>query len=70
MGSGHGTYTLGYKLLMDIGNHVEMIAVDTAQIMLDQATKLMNGFFPSAKFQAVRKFVEKKQIVFYFLGIQ
>lgn len=68
MGAGPGTFSLGYKMLMGIGSHVEMIAVDTAQIMLDQATKLMNGFFPGAKFQTVRKFSEKKSNSILFFG--
>jgi ribosomal protein RSM22 (predicted rRNA methylase) len=68
MGAGPGTFSLGYKMLMDVGAHVEIIAVDTAQIMLDQATKLMNGFFPSSKFQAVRKFSEKKSNSILFFG--
>ena len=68
MGSGPGTFSLGYKMLMEIGNHVEMIAVDTAQIMLDQATKLMNGFFPGSKFQTVRRFSEKKSNSILFFG--
>ncbi|MBC7713993.1 MAG: hypothetical protein H7177_11685 [Rhizobacter sp.] len=68
MGAGPGTFSLGYKMLMNIGNHVEMIAVDTAQIMLDQATKLMNGFFPGSKFQTVRKYSEKKSNSILFFG--
>ena len=68
MGSGPGTFSLGYKMLMETGDHVEMIAVDTAQIMLDQATKLMSGFFPKALFHTVRKFNDKKSNSILFFG--
>jgi ribosomal protein RSM22 (predicted rRNA methylase) len=68
MGTGPGTFSLGWKLLMNTSSHVEMIGVDSAQIMLDQATKIMNGFFPKDKFQAVRKFEEAKTNSILFFG--
>ena len=55
MGAGPGTFSLAYKMLLKIPGHVEMTAVDSAQIMLDQATKIMNGFFPGDKFNTTRK---------------
>jgi ribosomal protein RSM22 (predicted rRNA methylase) len=68
MGSGPGTFSLAYKMLMEVPAHVEIIAVDSAQIMLDQATKLMEGFFPGDKFQTARKFSEKKSNSILFFG--
>ena len=68
VGCGPGTFSLAYKMLMGVGAHVEMIGVDTSQIMLDQATKILNGFFPKDKFQAVRKFSEKKSSSILFFG--
>lgn len=68
MGSGPGTFSLAWKMLMDVSSHVEMIGVDSAQIMLDQATKIMNGLYPKDKFLAVRKFEEKKANSILFFG--
>lgn len=68
VGCGPGTFSLGYKRLMDVPAHVEMIGVDSSQIMLDQATKMMNGFFPGEKFQTTRKFNEKKSNSILFFG--
>ena len=68
IGTGPATFSLGWKLLLKTPGHVEMIGVDSSQIMLDQATKIMNGFFPKDKFQAVRKFEEKKSNSILFFG--
>ncbi|MDD4976585.1 MAG: small ribosomal subunit Rsm22 family protein [Bacteriovorax sp.] len=68
MGSGPGTFSLAWKMLMKTPGHVEMIGVDHSQIMLDQATKIMNGFFPKDKFQTVRKFEEQKSNSILFFG--
>lgn len=68
IGTGPGTFSLGWKMLMQTPGHVEMIGVDSSQIMLDQATKMMNGFFPKDKFQAVRKLAEKKSNSILFFG--
>lgn len=68
VGCGPGTFSLAYKMLMNVPAHVEIVGVDSAQIMLDQATKMMNGFFPNDKFQAVRKFSEKKSNSILFFG--
>ena len=68
IGVGPGTFSLGYKSLMNVGAHVEMIGVDSAQNMLDQASKVMNGFFPGEKFQTFRKFSEKKSNSILFFG--
>jgi SAM-dependent methyltransferase len=68
MGAGPGTFSLGWKMLLKTPAHVEMIGVDSSQIMLDQATKIMNGMYPKDKFQAVRKFEEKKETSILFFG--
>ena len=68
MGVGPGTFSLGYKSLMNIAPHVEMIGVDSAQNMLDQATKIMKGFYPDDKFQTFRRFSEKKSNSILFFG--
>lgn len=68
MGCGPGTFSLAWKKLMKSPGHVEMIGVDSAQLMLDQATKIMNGFFPQDKFQTLRKFEEKKSNSILFFG--
>lgn len=68
MGTGPGTFSLGWKMIMQIPAHVEMIGVDSSQIMLDQASKIMNGFFPKDKFLGVRKFEEKKSNSILFFG--
>ena len=68
MGCGPGTYSLAWKKILKSQAHVEMIGVDSSQIMLDQASKIMNGFFPSGKFQTFRKFSEKKSNSVLFFG--
>ena len=68
MGTGPGTFSLAWKLLLKTMGHVEMIGVDSSQIMLDQATKIMNGFFPKDKFQAVRKYEEENSNSVLFFG--
>lgn len=68
MGCGPGTFSLAWKKIMKTSGHVEMIGVDSAQLMLDQATKIMNGFFPQDKFQTLRKFEEKKSNSILFFG--
>lgn len=68
MGTGPGTFSLGWKMLMNTSGHVEMIGVDSSQIMLDQATKIMNGMYPKDKFHTARKFEEKKENSILFFG--
>lgn len=68
IGIGPGTFSLAWKKLLSIPAHVEMIGVDSSQIMLDQAQKIMNGFFPHDKFMGVRKFKEKKSNSVLFFG--
>lgn len=68
MGTGPGTFSLAWKKLMKTPGHVEMIGVDSSQIMLDQAKKIMNGFFPKDKFEVFRKFDEKKSNSILFFG--
>ncbi len=68
VGCGPGTFSYAWKKLLDTGPHVEMIGVDSAQIMLDQADKLMKGFFPAANFSTYRKFNEKKNTSVLFFG--
>ena len=53
---------------MKIPGHVEMIAVDSSRLMLDQATKIMHGFFPKDKFVGVTNFSEKKSNSILFFG--
>jgi hypothetical protein len=68
IGAGPGTFSLAWKKLLKISSHVEMIAVDTSKIMLDQAEKIMNGFFPKHKFLSTTKFAEKKENSVLFFG--
>jgi ribosomal protein RSM22 (predicted rRNA methylase) len=68
MGCGPGTFSLAWKKLLNIPAFVEMTGVDSAQIMLDQASKMMTGFFPKDKFQITRKFSEKKSNSVLFFG--
>lgn len=68
MGTGPGTYSLAWKKLMKTPAHVEMIGVDTSQIMLDQATKIMKGFYPGDKFETHRKYAESKTNSILFFG--
>lgn len=68
MGAGPGTFSLAYKMLLEIQGHVEMVAVDSAQIMLDQATKIMNGFFPGDKFTTTRKISSASPSSILFFG--
>jgi ribosomal protein RSM22 (predicted rRNA methylase) len=68
MGIGPGTFSLAWKKLMKTSSHVEMIGVDSSKLMLDQALKIMNGFYPEDKFQAVTKFAEKKSHSILFFG--
>ncbi|MFA6236126.1 MAG: small ribosomal subunit Rsm22 family protein [Bacteriovorax sp.] len=68
MGCGPGTFSLAWKKLMRTPAHVEMISVDSSQIMLDQATKIMKGFFPGEKFETHRKFNEEKSSSILFFG--
>lgn len=68
MGVGPGTFSLAWKMLMKTPAHVEMTGVDSSQIMLDQAKKIMNGFYPKDKFEALRKYDEKKSNSILFFG--
>lgn len=68
MGTGPGTFSLAWKKLMKTPGHVDMIGVDSSQIMLDQATKIMNGFFPGDKFQTFRKYEEENSNSILFFG--
>lgn len=68
IGTGPGTYCLGWKILMQTPAHVEVIGVDSSQNMLDQAKKIMTGFYPKDKFLPVRKFEEVKSNSILFFG--
>jgi ribosomal protein RSM22 (predicted rRNA methylase) len=68
IGCGPGTFSLGWKKIMNTAAHVEIIGVDSSQIMLDQASKIMKGFFPGENFQTFRKFSEKKSNSILFFG--
>jgi len=68
MGCGPGTFSFAWKKLLNTQAHVEMIGVDSSQLMLDQATKIMNGFFPNDNFRTFRKYFEKKSNSVLFFG--
>lgn len=68
MGCGPGTFSLAWKMLLSIGAHVEIVGVDSSQIMLDQAEKIIKGFFPKDKFETHRKISEKKENSVLFFG--
>jgi len=68
VGCGPGTFSLAWKKCLNTGSHVEMIGVDSAQIMLDQALKIMNGFYPKDNFSVQKKLHEKKSTSVLFFG--
>lgn len=68
IGSGPGTFSLGYKLLMGSEFTGDCIAVDSSDVMLEQSRSLMNGFFPNDAFWATKKFKEQKKESILFFG--
>ncbi len=68
IGSGPGTFSLGYKLLMGSEFTGECIAVDSSDVMLEQSRSLMSGFFPDDAFVATKKFKEQKKESILFFG--
>lgn len=67
IGSGPGTFSLGWSFLFQKAPQ-EIIAVDTSRKMLEQAKKIMNGFFPEAKFRTETRFHEKRTDSVLFFG--
>jgi ribosomal protein RSM22 (predicted rRNA methylase) len=68
IGSGPGTFSLGYKLLMGSDFTGECFAVDSSDVMLKQSRSLMNGFFPDDHFVATKKFKEQNKESILFFG--
>jgi ribosomal protein RSM22 (predicted rRNA methylase) len=67
IGSGPGTFLLGWSLLFQ-KTPPEIIAVDTSRKMLEQAKKIINGFFPESNLRTETKFHEKKSDSVLFFG--
>ncbi len=67
MGCGPGTFSLGWSLLFE-KTPKEMIAVDSSRTMLEQARKMLKGFFPEVNLQTHTKFHDKKSDSVLFFG--
>lgn len=68
MGCGPGTFSLAYKKIMNIDDFVEITAVDSSELMLKQAKKIMAAFYPETKFNAQKKYINKKSESILFFG--
>lgn len=66
VGSGPGTFSLGWKVLME--GKGAITAIDQSPLMLDQATSIMKGFFPEVAFSTARKYSEKNSESILFFG--
>jgi len=66
IGSGPGTFSLGWKLLME--GKGAITAVDQSPVMLDQAKKIMHGLFPDQDFKTAKKLSEKNSESILFFG--
>lgn len=66
IGCGPGTFSLGMSLLFE-KTPPEVICVDSSKVMLDQAEKILKGFFSNVNLQTFSRFSEKKtdSVLFY-----
>lgn len=67
MGCGPGTFSLAWGMFFNQASN-EIIAVDTSRMMLQQAEKIVKGFFPNVLLKTFTKFQEKKQDSVLFFG--
>lgn len=67
IGSGPGTYALGMCLESN-GQVPEVICVDTSEVMLKQAEKMIKGMFPEQKISTKRDYLEKSAESVLFFG--
>ncbi len=58
-GCGPGTFSLGWSLLFE-KVPPEIVAIDSSRLMLDQAERILQGFFPKINLKTTQKFNEKK----------
>lgn len=66
IGCGPGTFSLGISLLFE-KTPPEVICVDSSKVMLDQAEKILKGFFSNVNLKTFSRFSEKKtdSVLFY-----
>lgn len=66
IGSGPGTYSLGMNLLFK-GELKDVTCVDSSTVMLEQAKKIVEGFFPETKVKTQTKYKElnTESVLFY-----
>lgn len=67
VGCGPGTFSLALSLLFE-KTPPEIVAVDSSKIMLNQANKILKGFFPAANLVTAQKFHQKKSDSVLFFG--
>jgi ribosomal protein RSM22 (predicted rRNA methylase) len=67
VGCGPGTFSLAMSLLFE-KTPPEVIAIDSSKLMLDQAEKMLKGFFPSMNLVTTQKFHQKKNDCTLFFG--
>lgn len=66
IGCGPGTFSLGWSLLFE-ETPPEVICVDSSKVMLDQAQKMLKGFFSDVNVKTQTRFSEKspESVLFY-----
>lgn len=67
VGSGPGTYSLGMCLESN-GIVPEVVCVDTSDVMLKQAEKIIKGMFPNQKMTLKRDYLEENRESVLFFG--
>jgi len=67
VGCGPGTFSLGWSLLFE-QTPPEIIAVDTSRKMLEQASKILKGFFPEVNLRTESKYHQKNSDAVLFFG--
>lgn len=67
MGCGPGTFSLGWSLLFE-KTPPHVIAVDSSRTMLEQASKVLKGFFPEVNLKTHSRFHEKISDSVLFFG--
>ncbi len=67
IGCGPGTFSLGWSLLFE-QTPPEVICVDSSRVMLDQAEKMLKGFFSSVEMKTQVRFNEKRSDSVLFYG--
>lgn len=66
IGCGPGTFSLGLSLLFE-KTPPEVICVDSSKVMLNQAEKILKGFFSGVNLKTLQRFSEKRaeSVLFY-----